>query len=184
MSEAKPTIAALRAWLKTCPLIADEQEATGAAFRIAGLEEESTAFSIGELSLMMAPVFVALGQACREVLKTNVLLEGRTNLLYLPEYEVDSVKRLLHFLEQRGELAKLIGAQKEKLGVLIGGESNQPEMIDTSVVMVRYSMGRQTRGTLGVIGPTRMDYPKIVSNLQYLAQSVGGMLNEIMDVGV
>ena len=83
---------------------------------------KSTAFSIGELSLMMAPVFVALGQACREVLKTNVLLEGRTNLLYLPEYEVDSVKRLLHFLEQRGELAKLIGAQKEKLGVLIGGD--------------------------------------------------------------
>ena len=47
MSETvKPTIAALRAWLKTCPLIANEQEATGAAFRIAGLEEESTAFSI------------------------------------------------------------------------------------------------------------------------------------------
>ena len=46
MSEVKPTIAALRAWLKTCPLIAEEQEATGAAFRIAGLEEESTAFSI------------------------------------------------------------------------------------------------------------------------------------------
>lgn len=47
MSETvKPTIAALRAWLKTCPLIADEQEATGAAFRISGLEEESTAFSI------------------------------------------------------------------------------------------------------------------------------------------
>ena len=46
MSEVKPTIAALRAWLKTCPLIANEQEATGAAFRIAGLEEESTAFSI------------------------------------------------------------------------------------------------------------------------------------------
>ena len=47
MSETvKPTIAALRAWLKTCPLIADEQEATGAAFRIAGLDEEATAFSI------------------------------------------------------------------------------------------------------------------------------------------
>ena len=47
MSETvKPTIAALREWLKTCPLIAAEQEATGAAFRIAGLEEESTAFSI------------------------------------------------------------------------------------------------------------------------------------------
>ena len=37
MSETvKPTIAALRAWLKTCPLIAEEQEATGAAFRIDG----------------------------------------------------------------------------------------------------------------------------------------------------
>ena len=46
MSEAKPTIAALRTWLKTCPLIAEEQDATGAAFRIAGLDEEATAFSI------------------------------------------------------------------------------------------------------------------------------------------
>nr|DAK85631.1 MAG TPA: Minor capsid protein from bacteriophage [Caudoviricetes sp.] len=46
MSEARPTIAALRAWLKTCPLIAEEQEATGAAFRIAGLDEDATAFSI------------------------------------------------------------------------------------------------------------------------------------------
>ena len=42
----KPTSAALRAWLKTCPLIAEEQEATGAAFRIAGLDEDATAFSI------------------------------------------------------------------------------------------------------------------------------------------
>ena len=47
MSETvKPTIAALRAWLKSCPFIAEEQEATGAAFRIAGLDEEATAFSI------------------------------------------------------------------------------------------------------------------------------------------
>lgn len=47
MSETvKPTIAALRAWLKTFPLIAEEQEATGAAFRIAGLDEDATAFSI------------------------------------------------------------------------------------------------------------------------------------------
>ena len=46
MPELKPTIAALRTWLKTCPLIADEQETAGAAFRIAGLDEETTAFSI------------------------------------------------------------------------------------------------------------------------------------------
>ena len=46
MSEVRPTIAALRAWLKSCPLIAEEQEATGAAFRIAGLDEDATAFSI------------------------------------------------------------------------------------------------------------------------------------------
>lgn len=43
---AATTIEALRQWLKTCPLIAGEQEATGAAFRIAGLEEDATAFSI------------------------------------------------------------------------------------------------------------------------------------------
>ena len=45
MSE-KATITAMREWLKTCPLISEEQSENGAAFRIAGLEEESTAFSI------------------------------------------------------------------------------------------------------------------------------------------
>lgn len=45
MSE-KTMIAAMREWLKGCPLIAEEQDATGAAFRIEGLEEEATAFSI------------------------------------------------------------------------------------------------------------------------------------------
>ena len=58
---------------------------------------KSTAFSIGELSLMMAPVFVALGQACREVLKTNVFAGGPHQPAYLPEYEVDSVKRRFIF---------------------------------------------------------------------------------------
>lgn len=42
----KPTISALREWLKNCPLIAEEQEAAGAAFRISGLDEDATAFSI------------------------------------------------------------------------------------------------------------------------------------------
>lgn len=42
----KTMIDALRQWLKTCPLIAEEQETSGAAFRIAGLEEDATAFSI------------------------------------------------------------------------------------------------------------------------------------------
>ena len=143
---------------------------------------KSTALSIGELSLMMAPVFVALGQACREILTTEVKLEGQTNLLYLPEYEVESVKRLLHFLEKRSGLTKLVGTSKEPIGVFIGGENNQPEMIDTSVVLARYSMGENVRGTLGIIGPTRMDYPRVVSNLQYLAQTVGNMLRDIMDI--
>ena len=42
----KASITALRDWLKTCPLIAEEQDATGAAFRIAGLDEDATALSI------------------------------------------------------------------------------------------------------------------------------------------
>ena len=47
MSELKPTIAAMREWLKTCPLIAEEQSETGAAFRISGLSPEPVAeFSI------------------------------------------------------------------------------------------------------------------------------------------
>lgn len=47
MSDLKPTIAAMREWLKTCPLIAEEQSETGAAFRISGLSPEPVAeFSI------------------------------------------------------------------------------------------------------------------------------------------
>ena len=57
MSEVRPTIAALRAWLKTCPLIAEEQEATGAAFRIAGRWWQSFCAITQSVSCSKKPLF-------------------------------------------------------------------------------------------------------------------------------
>lgn len=75
MSELKPTIAAMREWLKTCPLIAEEQSETGAAFRISGLSPEPVAeFSIEDSPT--DPVLVSYFSG-RQMAKSYLFLSRR-----------------------------------------------------------------------------------------------------------
>lgn len=75
MSETvNPTIDALRAWLRTCPLIAEEQETSGAAFRIAGLDEDATAFSIEDSP---ADPVLAIYFSGRDMVKNYLFLSRR-----------------------------------------------------------------------------------------------------------
>ena len=91
----KPTIAALREWFKTCPLIAAEQDATGAAFRIAGLPEEATAFSIEDSPTDPVVTNYLSG---RDMVKNYILLSRR-------EYDEGNVTNIQNsgFFEQLAE---------------------------------------------------------------------------------
>ncbi len=110
----------------------------------------------------------------------EVVVGGGANLLRYPEYsDVEKARELLSVLETKDKLMQLLeqGSGLE-FTVRIGPETGLPETADCSIVTGTYRVGNDTIGTIGVIGPTRMQYQKVIAVLDYVgrtfAQILGG----------
>ena len=143
---------------------------------------QTMAASLGEMTMLMPSVLMATLEAANEARDTELCLGGQTNLLFLPEFDAATAKRMMEFLNRRSDFVKLLNSQSDNLSVLIGRESGRPELVDSSLVVAKYRIGKKESGVIGVIGPTRMDYAKMIPSLEYLAQSVGRLLSNLLDI--
>ena len=88
----------------------------------------------------------------------------------------------MEFLQQREQLSRLVSFQEtpqnSRMSILIGSENYFEEMGESSVILSRYAFGNNAMGTIGVIGPTRIDYAKLIPDVQYLTDMVGRLLSE------
>jgi heat-inducible transcriptional repressor len=106
-------------------------------------------------------------------------LEGLRLMLGQPEFiQRDRMLGILEFMEARGWLRPVIDWQisGEGVKVIIGGENRESALRELSLVLGNYGVGKQIGGTVGIIGPTRMDYRKAISAVNYMS----GLLGEIV----
>jgi heat-inducible transcriptional repressor len=108
--------------------------------------------------------------------------DGLIEMLSQPEFtQVDRVRQVLAILQGGKGLGPLIPRALASNGVqvVIGGEHNQDEMREYSVVLSRYGAGGEIAGVLGVIGPTRMPYPRTISTVRYISTVMSDLLGEL-----
>jgi len=147
---------------------------------------QSLGASLGEMTMLMSSALMAVLDVAQDTMETDVCLNGQMNLLFYPEFEQGNARRVMNFLERPQELARLLLEKQtakdvqNKLKVLIGKEARRPELNDSSLIIARYSIDGQDAGAIGIIGPTRMNYGKIIANIEYLSASVGRILTELM----
>ena len=104
----------------------------------------------------------------------QIYTEGTTNIFKYPELsDGQKASQLISTLEQKELLKNLFtesgeGREKHEIQVYIGNETPVQSMQDCSVVTANYVLGDGLRGTIGIIGPKRMDYEKVVSTLRSL----------------
>ena len=105
---------------------------------------------------------------------------GRSNLLSFPEYsDVDKAKSLLRVLETKEKIISLLSQHGEmEFSVRIGPETGMEETKDCSIVTASYRLSDGRVNTIGLIGPTRMQYGKVLSVLSQVGQSLGELLEE------
>lgn len=105
---------------------------------------------------------------------------GRSNLLSFPEYaDVDKAKALLSVLETREKVVSLLDHHGEmEVSVRIGPETGLEETRDCSIVTASYRLSDGRVNTIGLIGPTRMQYGKALSVLSQVGRSLGTILGE------
>ncbi|MGN0986649.1 MAG: heat-inducible transcriptional repressor HrcA [Otoolea sp.] len=104
----------------------------------------------------------------------QIYTEGATNIFKYPELsDGQKASKLLSTLEQKELLKNLFtenedGEKKNEIQVYIGDETPLESMKDCSVVTANYVLGDGLRGSIGIVGPKRMDYDKVVSTLRSL----------------
>ena len=112
----------------------------------------------------------AIAQAIGEEDKVRVYTSGATNMLKYPELgDNHHVSQLLYALEEKKEITELMRKESEdsnEIQVYIGKENTVESMKDCSVVTATYELTDGVYGKIGIVGPKRMDYEKVVSTLK------------------
>ena len=119
-------------------------------------------------------------KALGEELEPELYMGGKINLLESPEFaEVGRMKTLLQALEEKNLLLTLLDKTMDAEGVqiFIGSEVQLSDMETLSIITSPYRQGKNVVGALGIIGPTRMDYLKLIPIVEYSAQLVTEFLN-------
>ena len=111
---------------------------------------------------------------------SDVIVGGSTNLLEYPEYsDVNKARSFLSVLESKDTLRKLLGRDGGmEISIRIGPENQVPELNDCSIVTATYRVGDHSTGTLGIIGPTRMNYNRVISVLDFMGRALSDVLSE------
>jgi heat-inducible transcriptional repressor len=112
----------------------------------------------------------------------EVYIGGTSNIIQQPEFaDVEKMRSIFAAFEEKSKLVKILDQclAQEELTILIGAENAVRELQRLSLVTAPYWCGEQLVGTLGVIGPTRMDYGKIVPLVDFTAKLVSRLLTEV-----
>ncbi len=113
--------------------------------------------------------------------QSDVMLDGKLNLLEHPEFaDVERMKEIFKAFEEKGSILKILDGALggEQLRVIIGAESCCQEMRHCSLVTAEYGREGRTLGRVGVIGPTRMDYSRIIPLVNYIADAMSRRLQQ------
>jgi len=103
----------------------------------------------------------------------ELFMEGKTRILDAPEFSnIKKMKGLFQALEEKGFLLKLLdqGLKTPGVQLVIGSEFDHRQMEDCSLVTASYGTPDSPRGTLGVIGPMRMNYSRVIPLVAYTAR--------------
>ena len=117
----------------------------------------------------------------------NLLVEGTVSIIGQPELsDVPRVKRLLETFAEKAELVQILNQILDTRGpcAIIGEDSGLTSDLDFSLVATPYGTSERTLGTLGIFGPSRMPYHRVVPLVRYLGEAVSEVLENGEKVGV
>lgn len=142
---------------------------------------------MGSAGAMVHPTVKIIYETMSELDSADVRLEGITKLLQYPEYsDVSDFRGLLGVLEEKERLMDVISSHTtdaDGIQVYIGNENDTAGMRNTTMIFKNISVGGKQLA-IGVIGPKRMNYQKVISMLNRLAGGIDRMIgNELLPPG-
>jgi len=105
---------------------------------------------------------------------------GKTNILSQPEFhDISKIRTLLMMIDQEEWIYDLIRKDSAGIHVKIGTENNITAMDNCSLITASYSVGTEKLGTIAILGPTRMEYSRVIGLLQFLSRDLTAVLTKL-----
>ena len=139
--------------------------------------EEYIISAMSDQADVIKPIISQMNRKIEEA--GNLYLKGADRLFDYPEFtKTENAKNLLSVLGAKNTIQELLnsGFAKE-INVYIGDENEQEELKDVSIITFKHTLDGHDIGTIGIIGPKRMDYSKVISIMKYISKN----LNEKAD---
>ncbi len=134
---------------------------------------------------LVTKLLKALISAVKQNDNVHYYTSGVNNILGFPEFsDVEKAQNIFRALEEKDMLITLFdkeGDHNDEVHIVIGGENNMKELQDCSIVRADYNYGNDSYGTIGVIGPTRMNYSQTVSVLNAIIKNLESVIKSLSD---
>lgn len=141
---------------------------------------ESIESILERVSHILSVITKYAGIACISSLKFYI--EGTSNMVDMPEFRnTQRIRNLLRLFDEKTELLNILNEDLEREGVKIHiGEDDRYEMLkDLSFITANYRVDRQRKGSLGVLGPIRMNYSALIPIVDFLSKTMETVLDEM-----
>ncbi len=153
---------------------------------LAGIEPESLTLTqmmeieaaMGRLGSLASPIIKCIYESLRAESRSDLRIEGVDRFLEYPEFSsVDRLRSMLELLSNKQELLEIVeGAQGDDVNVYIGSENAADQSGDSTLIFKTITVDGRPIGAIGVIGPCRMDYSKVISTVEQLSRGIAGMI--------
>ncbi|MCX7923210.1 MAG: heat-inducible transcriptional repressor HrcA [Clostridia bacterium] len=140
--------------------------------------------SVGACSELLGPILNSVVECIKQVDNAEVITDGATNIFNYPEFrDLIKAREFLNVLDEKDIICKLLANNYDKKGIniLIGNEHGLEEIKECTLITTTYSMGDIVVGSIGIIGPTRMEYSKVISSMNYIRKKINQEINKLID---
>ncbi len=134
---------------------------------------------------ILLPILQGAADLIEGIDNPEVYIDGTTNIFNHPEFrDIVKARDFMKLLDEKVSLSKLLFDSIESGGITvkIGSENDITGIQDCSLVTANYNIADTFIGSIGIIGPTRMEYPKVISSMKYIRRLINEELSRLLGV--
>jgi heat-inducible transcriptional repressor len=134
--------------------------------------EEYIYLEINDSIEVIKPIIEQINKVVED--ENKLYLEGANKSFDLPEFKsLEIAKNFVNILDEKDLVLDMLNSGIAKdINVYIGEENENEQLKDFSIVTFKHSVGDKDLGTIGIIGPKRMDYSKVISVMKYISKKM------------
>lgn len=131
------------------------------------------------MSPLIAPIAEYISELIEELSDQKIFLEGANKLLRFPEYkDLQKARALLDYIEDDKKHLLPVNRKFDGVQFFIGPENGENPLGEASTIYAKYNIGSIGQGAIGIVGPTRMDYARLSSQLSQFAKQLNQLIAE------